>query len=111
MTERPFEDRSEAVKELYSELNVIKPSSGTFHLTAHPGMFGLERHLLSADQHVVFLPPLSGHLVSVGNIVYVFLFGWWVALVYLLVCVLMFSTVIGTPYGMITTSVVLHNLP
>ncbi|XP_059917476.1 uncharacterized protein LOC132464863 isoform X1 [Gadus macrocephalus] len=67
VTERPFEDRSEAVKELYSELNVIKPS--------------------------------TGHLVSVGNIVYVFLFGWWVALVYLLVCILMFTTVIGTPYG------------
>lgn len=28
MTERPFEDRSEVVKELYSELNVIKPHSG-----------------------------------------------------------------------------------
>uniref|UniRef100_A0A4W6E6V3 Cation/H+ exchanger protein 2 n=1 Tax=Lates calcarifer TaxID=8187 RepID=A0A4W6E6V3_LATCA len=29
VTERPFEDRSEVVKELYSELNVIKPHSGT----------------------------------------------------------------------------------
>lgn len=29
MTERPFEVRSEVVKELYSELNVIKPHSGT----------------------------------------------------------------------------------
>uniref|UniRef100_W5K3E4 Cation/H+ exchanger protein 2 n=1 Tax=Astyanax mexicanus TaxID=7994 RepID=W5K3E4_ASTMX len=28
VTERPFEDRSEIVKELYSELNAIKPSSG-----------------------------------------------------------------------------------
>lgn len=28
MTERPFEDRSDVVKELYSELNVIKPISG-----------------------------------------------------------------------------------
>ncbi|XP_039990085.1 putative cation exchanger C521.04c isoform X2 [Xiphias gladius] len=28
VTERPFEDRSEVVKELYSELNVIKPYSG-----------------------------------------------------------------------------------
>lgn len=28
VTERPFEDRSEVVKELYSELNVIKPHSG-----------------------------------------------------------------------------------
>lgn len=29
VTERPFEDRSEVVKELYSELNIIKPHSGT----------------------------------------------------------------------------------
>ncbi len=29
VTERPFEVRSEVVKELYSELNVIKPQSGT----------------------------------------------------------------------------------
>lgn len=29
MTERPFEARSEVVKELYSELNVIKQHSGT----------------------------------------------------------------------------------
>ncbi|CAL8356951.1 unnamed protein product [Lota lota] len=67
VTERPFEDRSEAVKELYSELNIIKPN--------------------------------TGHLITVGNIVYVLLFGWWVSLVYLLVCILMFITVIGTPYG------------
>ncbi|KAG7279002.1 hypothetical protein CRUP_001943 [Coryphaenoides rupestris] len=67
VTERPFEDRSEVVKELYSELNIIKPH--------------------------------SGHLITVGNIAYVFLFGWWVSLVYLLVCILMFITVIGTPYG------------
>ncbi|CAL8263736.1 unnamed protein product [Merluccius merluccius] len=67
VTERPFEDRSEVVKELYSELNIIKPH--------------------------------TGHLITVGNIAYVFLFGWWVSLVYLLVCILMFTTVIGTPYG------------
>ncbi|XP_041852116.1 putative cation exchanger C521.04c isoform X2 [Melanotaenia boesemani] len=30
VTERPFEDRSDVVKELYSELNVIKPHSGQF---------------------------------------------------------------------------------
>lgn len=29
VTERPFEDRSEVVKELYSELNTVKPHSGT----------------------------------------------------------------------------------
>lgn len=28
MTERPFEDRSEVVKELYSELTSIKPHTG-----------------------------------------------------------------------------------
>lgn len=28
VTERPFEDRSEVVKELYSELNVIRPHTG-----------------------------------------------------------------------------------
>lgn len=30
MTERPFQDRSEVVKELYSELNTVKPQSGAF---------------------------------------------------------------------------------
>ncbi|XP_076877803.1 uncharacterized protein cax2 isoform X3 [Brachyhypopomus gauderio] len=33
VTERPFEDRSEIVKELYSELNVIKPSAAGSLLT------------------------------------------------------------------------------
>ncbi|KAM3869972.1 uncharacterized protein ACN63O_005065 [Diretmus argenteus] len=69
VTERPFEDRSDVVKELYSELNVVKPHTG------------------------------AGGLITCGNIVYVFLFGWWVSLVYLLVSILMFLTVIGFPYG------------
>ncbi|XP_044049874.1 putative cation exchanger C521.04c isoform X2 [Siniperca chuatsi] len=67
VTERPFEFRSEVVKELYSELNVIKPH--------------------------------SGHLITCGNVAYVFLFGWWVSLTYFLVGILMFITVIGVPYG------------
>ncbi|XP_018519616.1 LOW QUALITY PROTEIN: uncharacterized protein LOC108875290 [Lates calcarifer] len=67
VTERPFEDRSEVVKELYSELNVIKPH--------------------------------SGHLITCGNVAYVFLFGWWVSLAYFLVSILMFITVTGVPYG------------
>lgn len=29
VTERPFEDRSEVVKELYSELTAVKPHPGT----------------------------------------------------------------------------------
>ncbi|XP_034444234.1 low affinity vacuolar monovalent cation/H(+) antiporter-like isoform X1 [Hippoglossus hippoglossus] len=69
VTERPFEDRSEVVKELYSELNVIKPYSG------------------------------SGHFITCGNVLYVFLFGWWVSLAYFLVSILMFITVTGVPYG------------
>ncbi|XP_022610100.1 putative cation exchanger C521.04c isoform X1 [Seriola dumerili] len=69
VTERPFEDRSEVVKELYSELNVIKPHSG------------------------------PGHLITCGNVAYVFLFGWWVSLVYFLVSILMLITITGVPYG------------
>uniref|UniRef100_UPI0037E91B24 uncharacterized protein n=1 Tax=Semicossyphus pulcher TaxID=241346 RepID=UPI0037E91B24 len=67
VTERPFEDRSDVVKELYSELNIIKPH--------------------------------SGHLITCGNVAYVFLFGWWVSLAYFLVSILMFITVTGVPYG------------
>lgn len=67
VTERPFEDRSDVVKELYSELNVIKPYTGNF--------------------------------ITCGNIAYVFLVGWWVSLMYLLVSILMFVTVIGFSYG------------
>ncbi|KTF91814.1 hypothetical protein cypCar_00013158 [Cyprinus carpio] len=68
VTERPFEDRSNIVKELYSELNVIKPYS-------------------------------VGSLFTCGNVLYVFLFGWWIALVYVLVGLLMFLTVFGIPYA------------
>ncbi|KAK2842121.1 hypothetical protein Q5P01_012321 [Channa striata] len=67
VTERPFEDRSEVVKELYSELNIIKRE--------------------------------SGRLITCGNVAYVLLFGWWVSLMYFLVGILMFITVIGIPYG------------
>ncbi|XP_062374671.1 cation/H+ exchanger protein 1 [Sardina pilchardus] len=67
VTERPFEHRSEDIKELYSDLNFIK--------------------------------PVRGSPISVGNIVYLFLFGWWISLVYLLVCILMFISIIGFPYG------------
>uniref|UniRef100_A0A3B4BHD8 Uncharacterized protein n=1 Tax=Periophthalmus magnuspinnatus TaxID=409849 RepID=A0A3B4BHD8_9GOBI len=69
VTERPFEGRSDVVKELYSELNVVKPYT------------------------------TEGHFITCGNIAYVFLFGWWVSLVYLLVSILMFITIIGFSYG------------
>ncbi|MEQ2310453.1 hypothetical protein AMECASPLE_008995 [Ameca splendens] len=38
-------------------------------------------------------------VVTVGNIVYVFLFGWWISLIYLLICPVMFLTILGAPYG------------
>lgn len=69
VTARPFEVRSDVVKELYSELNVIKPHAG-------PGQF-----------------------ITLGNILYVLIFGWWVSLAYFLVSILMFITIAGVPYG------------
>ncbi|XP_025900099.1 low affinity vacuolar monovalent cation/H(+) antiporter-like [Nothoprocta perdicaria] len=67
VTERPWEDRSEIVKELYSDLNVIKGSAGS--------------------------------TVTCGNVLYVLLFGWWLALLYVVVAAVMFLTVVGAPYG------------
>ncbi|XP_026877429.2 cation/H+ exchanger protein 1 [Electrophorus electricus] len=67
VTERPIEDRSDVVKELYSQQNFIKPHAGS--------------------------------VVTFGNVVYSILFGWWISLAYVLVCLLMFCTIIGIPYG------------
>ncbi|XP_041636279.1 cation/H+ exchanger protein 1 [Cheilinus undulatus] len=67
VTERPIESASEIVKELHSDLSIVKPHEGS--------------------------------VITFGNIVYVFLFGWWLSLVYLLVCPLMFLTIFGAPYG------------
>ncbi|CAG5927566.1 unnamed protein product [Menidia menidia] len=69
VTERPIEDRSEIIKELYTDLSVVR------------------------------LP--EGSVVTVGNIVYVLLFGLWISLIYILICPLMFLTIIGAPYGKI----------
>uniref|UniRef100_A0A9J8BUY5 Cation/H+ exchanger protein 1 n=1 Tax=Cyprinus carpio carpio TaxID=630221 RepID=A0A9J8BUY5_CYPCA len=74
VTERPIEDRSDVVKELYSDLNYIKHHSGS--------------------------------LVTVGNVIYVLLFGWWISLFYFLVSLLMFCTIAGIPYGMSGISLV-----
>lgn len=41
----------------------------------------------------------SGSLVTVGNVVYVLLFGWWISLFYFLVSLLMFFSIAGIPYG------------
>ncbi|KAL2102647.1 hypothetical protein ACEWY4_001815 [Coilia grayii] len=67
VTQLPFEDRSDVVKELYSDLNYIR--------------------------------PVTGSPISLGNIVYLFLFGWWICLAYSVICGLMFISIIGIPYG------------
>ncbi|XP_075455027.1 uncharacterized protein LOC142494354 [Ascaphus truei] len=76
VTERPWEDRSEIVKELYSDLNTVKSSVGG-------------------------RPFLIKSLISFGNIIYLLLFGWWVSLLYLLVSALMFFSILGAPYGVL----------
>ncbi|XP_051910968.1 cation/H+ exchanger protein 1 [Hippocampus zosterae] len=67
VTERPIEDRSDVVKELYSDLSIVKPQEGS--------------------------------VVTLGNIVYVILFGWWISLTYVVICPVMFLTIIAAPYG------------
>ncbi|XP_054480668.1 cation/H+ exchanger protein 1 isoform X2 [Anoplopoma fimbria] len=67
VTEKPIEDRSDIIKELYSDLSIVKPQEGS--------------------------------VVTFGNIVYVILFGWWISLIYFLICPVMFLTIFGAPYG------------
>uniref|UniRef100_A0A670JD57 Cation/H+ exchanger protein 1 n=1 Tax=Podarcis muralis TaxID=64176 RepID=A0A670JD57_PODMU len=67
VTARPWEDRSEIVKELYSDLNIIKSPAGS--------------------------------MLTCGNLFYLLCFGWWLSLLYVLVSVLMFLTILGVPYG------------
>ncbi|KAM4615650.1 cation/H+ exchanger protein 1 [Polymixia lowei] len=69
VTEKPMEDRSDVVRELYSDLNTVKPEAQ------------------------------AGSVVTCGNIAYVFLFGWWISLIYFLICPMMFLTICGAPYG------------
>ncbi|XP_024145663.1 cation/H+ exchanger protein 1 isoform X3 [Oryzias melastigma] len=76
VTERPIEDRSEIVKELYTDLSIVKPREGS--------------------------------VVTVGNIAYVFLFGWWISLFYILICPLMFLTIFGAPYGKLCLKMALY---
>ncbi|XP_044042283.1 cation/H+ exchanger protein 1 isoform X2 [Siniperca chuatsi] len=67
VTEKPIEDRSDVIKELYSDLSIVKPREGS--------------------------------VITFGNIVYVLLFGWWISLIYFLICPVMFLTIFGAPYG------------
>ncbi|XP_048357940.1 low affinity vacuolar monovalent cation/H(+) antiporter-like [Sphaerodactylus townsendi] len=41
----------------------------------------------------------AGYSISCGNIFYLLFFGWWLSMIYVLVAVLMFLTVVGAPYG------------
>ncbi|XP_028426329.1 cation/H+ exchanger protein 1 isoform X2 [Perca flavescens] len=43
--------------------------------------------------------PQGGPVVTFGNIVYVILFGWWISLIYFIICPVMFLTIFGAPYG------------
>ncbi|XP_028254933.1 cation/H+ exchanger protein 1 isoform X2 [Parambassis ranga] len=76
VTERPIEDRSEIIRELHSDLSVVK-------------------------QH-------EGSVITIGNIGYVILFGWWISFIYLLICPIMFLTVFGVPYGKLCLKMALY---
>lgn len=43
---------------------------------------------------------LTVSAVTFGNILYVLLFGWWISLIYFLICPIMFLTSCASPYGM-----------
>ncbi|KAF3859182.1 hypothetical protein F7725_021581 [Dissostichus mawsoni] len=73
VTEKPIEDRSDIIKELYSDLSVVKPQEGS--------------------------------VITFGNIIYVILFGWWISLIYFLICPVMFLTIIGAPYEVVRRSI------
>ncbi|XP_029020113.1 cation/H+ exchanger protein 1 [Betta splendens] len=67
VTEKPIEEQSDIIKELHSDLSLVKPHEGS--------------------------------VVTFGNIVYVCLFGWWISLIYFLLCPVMYLTIFGAPYG------------
>lgn len=76
VTEKPIEDQSEIVRELHSDLSIVKPQEGS--------------------------------VVTFGNIVYVFVFGWWMSLIYLLISPVMFLTILGAPYGKLCLRMALY---
>uniref|UniRef100_A0A673A085 Cation/H+ exchanger protein 1 n=1 Tax=Sphaeramia orbicularis TaxID=375764 RepID=A0A673A085_9TELE len=52
----------------------------------------------------------EGSLITVGNVAYVFLFGWWISLFYFLICPVMFLTVLGAVYGMYSVNILSYLL-
>ncbi|NXJ83908.1 VNX1 protein, partial [Trogon melanurus] len=99
VTARPWEDRSEIVKELYSDLNVVRSSAGGWPWGRNPARW--QRGFGAAL--VTTVPPgaspPAGSTVTWGNVLYLLLFGWWLSLLYVLVAAGMFLTVVGAPYG------------
>eukprot|EP00911_Craspedida_sp_UC1_P000793 UC1_evm1s606 len=69
VTQRPIYERSEAVKELYKPPTRYRPVSR------------------------------NESTLSAGNLLYAVLFGWWVALIYVVCGILMYLTVVGRDYG------------
>lgn len=98
VTEKPIEDRSDIIKELYSDLSVVKPQEGLL-LSFRSLNFHSVAAYRKAITHACYLSSLSGSVITFGNIIYVLLFGWWISLIYFLICPVMFLTIIGAAYG------------
>ncbi|XP_071954923.1 uncharacterized protein [Antedon mediterranea] len=67
------------------------------HLTARPLEERSEVVQKLYESPNIIKPFVS--TLSFGNVLYVILFGWWISLVYTLVAMLMFLTIIGKDYG------------
>ncbi|XP_063179824.1 uncharacterized protein LOC134510438 isoform X2 [Chroicocephalus ridibundus] len=98
VTARPWEDRSEIVKELYSDLNVIRGSGGEWPwgqpMWWQRGFGMVQVTMVPSD---AFSP--AGSTVTCGNVLYLLLFGWWLSFIYVLMAAMMFITIVGAPYG------------
>ncbi|XP_033118382.1 putative cation exchanger C521.04c [Anneissia japonica] len=67
------------------------------HLTARPLEQRSEVVRKLYEEPKTIQPFVS--TLGVGNVLYVILFGWWISLIYVLVGLLMFVTIIGSDYG------------
>ncbi|NXD28514.1 VNX1 protein, partial [Spelaeornis formosus] len=95
VTARPWEDRSDIVKELYSDLTVIRGSGGEWPW-GQPWLVAGRVWAAAGDAGA--FPP-TGSPLTCGNVLYLLLFGWWLSLLYVLVAAVMFVTIMGAPYG------------
>ncbi|KAM6419467.1 uncharacterized protein J5M81_015226 isoform 2-T2 [Pluvialis apricaria] len=98
VTARPWEDRSEIVKELYSDLNVIRGSGGEWSW-GHPVWWQRGFGMVQVTKVPSGASSPVGSTVTCGNVLYLLLFGWWLSFLYVLVAAVMFITVVGAPYG------------